>query len=84
MAPSVYPSLARRSRKDEGLCSPFLPNLTLTISQAGGFNAVSIYLHWGITEGKPGNLNFEGHRSVTKFLDIAQSVGILVIVRPGP
>ncbi|KAG8796599.1 hypothetical protein FRC12_016586 [Ceratobasidium sp. 428] len=52
--------------------------------KAGGFNAVSIYLHWGITEGKQGVLNFEGHRSVTKFLDVAKSVGILVIVRPGP
>ncbi|KAG8752322.1 hypothetical protein FRC11_008497, partial [Ceratobasidium sp. 423] len=52
--------------------------------KAGGFNAVSIYLHWGITEGKPGVLNFEGHRSVTKFLDVAKDVGILVIVRPGP
>ncbi|KAG8771233.1 hypothetical protein FRC12_003781 [Ceratobasidium sp. 428] len=52
--------------------------------KAGGFNAVSIYLHWGITEGKRGTLNFEGYRSVTKFLDIAKEVGILVIVRPGP
>ncbi|KAG9118469.1 hypothetical protein FRC07_007010 [Ceratobasidium sp. 392] len=52
--------------------------------KAGGFNAVSIYFHWGITEGKQGVLNFEGHRSVTRFLDVAKSVGILVIVRPGP
>ncbi|QRW12333.1 glycoside hydrolase family 35 protein [Ceratobasidium sp. AG-Ba] len=52
--------------------------------KAGGFNAVSIYTHWGITEGKRGVLNFEGHRSITKFLDIAKEVGILVIVRPGP
>ncbi|KAG9085345.1 hypothetical protein FRC06_003654 [Ceratobasidium sp. 370] len=52
--------------------------------KAGGFNAVSIYIHWGITEGKRGVLNFEGHRSITKFLDIAKDVGILVIVRPGP
>ncbi|KAG8764925.1 hypothetical protein FRC12_007805, partial [Ceratobasidium sp. 428] len=52
--------------------------------KAGGFNAVSIYFHWGITEGKQGTLNFEGHRSVTKFLDVAMSVGILVIIRPGP
>ncbi|KAF8670795.1 Beta-galactosidase, domain 3 [Rhizoctonia solani] len=52
--------------------------------KAGGYNAVSIYLHWGITEGKRGTLNFEGHRSVTKFLDVAKQVGILVIVRPGP
>ncbi|CAE7133094.1 unnamed protein product, partial [Rhizoctonia solani] len=52
--------------------------------KAGGYNAVSIYLHWGLTEGKRGTLNFEGHRSVTKFLDVAKDVGILVIVRPGP
>ncbi|KAF8751739.1 Beta-galactosidase, domain 3 [Rhizoctonia solani] len=52
--------------------------------KAGGYNAVSIYLHWGITEGKRGTLNFEGHRSVTKFLGVAKQVGILVIVRPGP
>ncbi|CAE6542312.1 unnamed protein product [Rhizoctonia solani] len=52
--------------------------------KAGGYNAVSIYLHWGITEGKRGTLNFEGHRSATKFLDVAKEVGILVIVRPGP
>ncbi|CUA69706.1 hypothetical protein RSOLAG22IIIB_08633 [Rhizoctonia solani] len=52
--------------------------------KAEGFNAVSIYLHWGLTESKPGVLNFEGHRSVTTFLDIAKGVGILVIVRPGP
>ncbi|KAG9118771.1 hypothetical protein FRC07_006543, partial [Ceratobasidium sp. 392] len=60
-----------------------LPSIPLW-RDAGGFNAVSIYLHWGITEGKQGVLNFEGHRSVTKFLDVAKSVGILVIVRPGP
>ncbi|CAE6436343.1 unnamed protein product [Rhizoctonia solani] len=52
--------------------------------KAGGYNAVSIYLHWGLTEGKRGTLSFEGHRSVTKFLDVAKDVGILVIVRPGP
>ncbi|KEP45521.1 glycoside hydrolase family 35 protein [Rhizoctonia solani 123E] len=52
--------------------------------KAGGFNAVSIYFHWGLTESKRGVLNFEGHRSVTRFLDVARDVGILVIVRPGP
>ncbi|KAG9080293.1 hypothetical protein FRC06_006824, partial [Ceratobasidium sp. 370] len=52
--------------------------------EAGGFNAVSIYTHWGLTEGKQGRLNFEGYRSITTFLDIAKSVGILVIFRPGP
>ncbi|KAF8601289.1 hypothetical protein BDV93DRAFT_495966 [Ceratobasidium sp. AG-I] len=61
-----------------------MQNFSDASSQAGGFNAVSIYLHWGITEGKRSVLSFEGHRSITKFLDTAKSVGILVIVRPGP
>ncbi|CAE6536961.1 unnamed protein product [Rhizoctonia solani] len=52
--------------------------------KAGGFNTVSIYTHWGLSEGKRGNLNFDGYRSLTKFLEVAKSVGILVILRPGP
>ncbi|KAF8601278.1 glycoside hydrolase family 35 protein [Ceratobasidium sp. AG-I] len=52
--------------------------------KAGGFTGVSIYWHWGMVEGKQGVLNFEGHRSITKFLDVAKEVGLLVIVRPGP
>ncbi|KAF8751741.1 Glycoside hydrolase family 35 protein [Rhizoctonia solani] len=35
-------------------------------------------------ESKRANLNFEGYLSVTRFLEIAKDVGILVIVRPGP
>ncbi|CAE6442843.1 unnamed protein product [Rhizoctonia solani] len=52
--------------------------------KAGGFNTVSIYTHWGLSEGKRGVLNFDGYRSLTKFLDVAKSVGVLVILRPGP
>lgn len=29
-------------------------------------------------------LNFEGHRNIANFLEVAKEVGILVIVRPGP
>ncbi|ELU39498.1 glycoside hydrolase family 35 protein [Rhizoctonia solani AG-1 IA] len=49
-----------------------------------GFDAVSIYFHWRLSESKRANLNFEGYLSVTRFLEIAKDVGILVIVRPGP
>ncbi|CAE6427460.1 unnamed protein product [Rhizoctonia solani] len=49
-----------------------------------GFDAVSIYFYWRLSESKRGNLNFEEYRSVTRFLEIAKDVGILVIVRPGP
>ncbi|CCO37053.1 hypothetical protein BN14_11204 [Rhizoctonia solani AG-1 IB] len=52
--------------------------------KAAGFNAVSVYFHWGLSEAKRGNLDFTGYRSVTRFLDVAQDVGILVILRPGP
>ncbi|GAB1521035.1 hypothetical protein RhiTH_004126 [Rhizoctonia solani] len=49
-----------------------------------GFDAVFIYFHWRLSESKRANLNFEGYLSVTRFLEIAKDVGILVIVRPGP
>lgn len=45
--------------------------------------AVSIYLHWGLTEGKQGSLNFDHYRSHSDFYKVAQEVGIFVIVRPG-
>ncbi|KAJ1308106.1 hypothetical protein OPQ81_002169 [Rhizoctonia solani] len=58
--------------------------MLICLQKAGGFNTVSIYTHWGLSEGKRGVLNFDGYRSLTKFLDVAKSVGILVILRPGP
>jgi beta-galactosidase GanA len=45
--------------------------------------AVSVYLHWGVTEGKQGTLDFTNYRSHTDFYQVAKEVGIFVIVRPG-
>ena len=57
--------------------------LTFDALQAAGFNTVSIYIHWGLTEGKPGSLNWDHFRSVELFYQIAQREGIYVIARPG-
>ncbi|KAF8320898.1 glycoside hydrolase family 35 protein [Clavulina sp. PMI_390] len=51
---------------------------------AAGFSGISIYLHWGATAFTETDLDFKYFRSVTDFLDIAKSVGLLVTVRPGP
>ncbi|EPQ55007.1 hypothetical protein GLOTRDRAFT_111095 [Gloeophyllum trabeum ATCC 11539] len=52
--------------------------------KAAGWNAVSVYLHWGLSEGKQGELDFEYYRSHTDVYEVAKEVGLLVIVRPGP
>ena len=56
---------------------------TLFHFQAAGFNSVSVYHHWGITEQKAGELNFTEHRSQSDFYQVAKEVGILVMSRPG-
>ncbi len=49
-----------------------------------GFNAVSIYVHWGISNPSPNEIDFNDWRSLTQFFDIAQLVGLFVVLRPGP
>lgn len=51
--------------------------------QAAAFSGVSIYVHWGLVEGKPGNLDWNHFRSIEEFYKIAQRVGLFVVVRPG-
>ncbi|KIJ24287.1 glycoside hydrolase family 35 protein [Sphaerobolus stellatus SS14] len=52
--------------------------------KAAGFNSVSVYHHWGVTEPKQGDLNFGNFRSQGDFYQVAKEVGILVMARPGP
>ncbi|MFF0478133.1 beta-galactosidase [Streptomyces sp. NPDC004284] len=52
--------------------------------KAGGYNATSVYFHWGFHSPKPGVYDFQGLRDVDRLLDIAEEVGIYVIARPGP
>ncbi|KAG8906903.1 hypothetical protein FRB99_005786 [Tulasnella sp. 403] len=52
--------------------------------KAAGMNAVSIYVHWGLSHPSPGQLDFGGYRSLDTFLDMAMEEGLWVVLRPGP
>lgn len=65
-----------------------VPDLWLDIMQklkAAGFNAVSIYSHWGFHAASNGTLDFEsGAHDVSKIFQFAKEVGLYVLWRPGP
>ena len=52
--------------------------------KAGGLNAVQTYIAWNIHEPVHGQYNFEGDADVVSFIELANSIGLLVILRPGP
>ena len=56
----------------------------LTKMYAAGLNAVQTYVPWNFHESSPGEYNFEGDHDVVRFIQTAQEVGLLVILRPGP
>jgi beta-galactosidase GanA len=66
------------------LPSPDLWRDVLQKMKAAGFNAASIYFSWAYHSPAPGQYDFTGVRDVDELLDIAASVGIYVIARPGP
>ncbi|XP_062373907.1 beta-galactosidase [Sardina pilchardus] len=49
-----------------------------------GLNAIQTYIPWNFHELDPGLYDFSGDRDVTHFLQLAQDIGLLVILRPGP
>ncbi|CAJ1052352.1 beta-galactosidase [Xyrichtys novacula] len=49
-----------------------------------GLNAIQTYIPWNYHEESPGRYNFSGDRDVEYFLQLAQDIGLLVILRPGP
>uniref|UniRef100_A0A8C2XLT7 Beta-galactosidase n=1 Tax=Cyclopterus lumpus TaxID=8103 RepID=A0A8C2XLT7_CYCLU len=49
-----------------------------------GLNAVQTYIPWNYHEDFPGRYNFSGDRDVEYFLQLAQDIGLVVILRPGP
>nr|XP_057937143.1 beta-galactosidase [Doryrhamphus excisus]XP_057937151.1 beta-galactosidase [Doryrhamphus excisus]XP_057937159.1 beta-galactosidase [Doryrhamphus excisus] len=49
-----------------------------------GLNAIQTYIPWNFHEESPGRYSFSGDRDVEHFLQLAQDVGLLVILRPGP
>ncbi|KAK6224828.1 glycosyl hydrolase family 35 [Colletotrichum tabaci] len=53
--------------------------------KAAGFNAFSIYNHWGYHNPKPSVLDFDtGAHNFTSIMTVAKELGIYLIIRPGP
>lgn len=78
--------MARRLPEDEGeqwRVSSYRTESMPSVLQAAGFNAISVYHHWGLSEGKQGSLDFEYYRSHTDVYEAAKEVGLLVMSRPG-
>jgi hypothetical protein len=53
-------------------------------AKASGLNAISMYVHWHLTNPKKGVIDLEGINDLQHFFDAAKDVGLWVIARPGP
>ncbi|KAG2465061.1 TRIO protein, partial [Polypterus senegalus] len=49
-----------------------------------GLNAIQIYVPWNFHETVQNQYNFKGDRDLEHFLQLANDIGLLVILRPGP
>ncbi len=56
----------------------------LTKAFAGGLDAIQTYVPWNFHEGQPGVYDFEGDHDLVQYLQTAQQVGLLVVLRVGP
>jgi len=52
--------------------------------KATGANTVETYMSWNLHEPKPGQFDFSGNLNIAKFIELADEVGLLFILRPGP
>lgn len=52
--------------------------------KACGFNTVETYVCWNLHERKEGQFDFSGNLDIVKYIELAGSLGLNVIVRPGP
>lgn len=52
--------------------------------KACGLNTVETYVPWNMHEPQPGTFDFSGMADIVKFIELAQELGLYVIVRPGP
>ena len=52
--------------------------------RACGFNTVETYTCWNLHERREGEFDFSGILDIERFISIAESLGLNVIVRPGP
>lgn len=49
-----------------------------------GLNAIDVYVPWNWHEAEKGRVEFSGDRDLLSFIRLAHSIGLLVILRPGP
>lgn len=52
--------------------------------KACGLNTVETYVAWNVHEPRKGQYDFSGMADIVKFIELAQKLGLWVIVRPGP
>lgn len=52
--------------------------------RAFGLNTVETYVPWNLHEPRPGEFNFYGMLDIVRFIELAEEIGLKVIVRPGP
>lgn len=52
--------------------------------KACGFNTVETYIPWNLHEPRPGQFIFDGMADVVSFVNLADRLGLLVILRPSP
>lgn len=52
--------------------------------KACGFNTVETYTCWNLHERKEGQFDFSGRLDVVRYIELAESLGLNVIIRPGP
>lgn len=52
--------------------------------KACGFNAVETYVCWNLHERREGEFDFSGMLDIERFISIAESLDLNVIIRPGP
>ncbi|MBQ9116234.1 MAG: beta-galactosidase, partial [Clostridia bacterium] len=52
--------------------------------KACGFNTLETYVAWNLHERTEGKFDFSGNLDVVKYVELAESLGLNVIIRPGP
>ncbi len=74
-----------------GLTSTFLVSPNVLMYKVKLFEEFVIYMisffryiPWNVHEPSPGVYDFEGQQDLIRFLQLAQDIGLLVILRAGP
>ncbi|SFU50704.1 beta-galactosidase [Pseudoduganella namucuonensis] len=66
------------------LPSPSLWRDVLEKMKASGLNTVAFYFDWGYHSARPGEFDFTGIRNMEKAIEMAEELGMYIIIRVGP